>query len=486
MTFKLSLPCTLKERRVQSLHSKKSEIMHQEQIEKKYQAALDYLYSFVDYSMTRALRYSPDKFDLGRMVALMQALGNPHQDYPILHVAGTKGKGSTAVLCANALKCAGYKVGLYTSPHLEDYTERIQVNGKEIHHTELAELVDFIKPYIDKIPQLTTFEITTAIGFLYFSKQDVDIVVAEVGLGGRLDATNIVTPIVSIITSLSLDHMNILGNSLAEIAGEKCGIIKPGIPVISSPQQTEALKVIEKQAKDKRAPLTIVGRDICYEPVKHSLKGQSLRIWKKSSIPNPKLIHPDAALNDKYYEVFHIPLLGAHQLDNATTAYAALDICNKSGVKVPLKAIKEGFRSVKWPGRFEIIGMNPFVIIDSAHNQDSAQRLGQTLDDYLPDYKIRLIFGASEDKDITGILAELLPRVVSVFATKSEHPRALDPGIIARQCSELNKPVVVVSRVEDALAQASRAMDNSTVILATGSIFIAAAVKMIYRKWKDE
>jgi dihydrofolate synthase/folylpolyglutamate synthase len=225
-------------------------------------------------------------------------------------VAGTKGKGSTAVLCANALKCAGYKVGLYTSPHLEDYTERIQVNGKEIHHTELAELVDFIKPYIDKIPQLTTFEITTAIGFLYFSKQDVDIVVAEVGLGGRLDATNIVTPIVSIITSLSLDHMNILGNSLAEIAGEKCGIIKPGIPVISSPQQTEALKVIEKQAKDKRAPLTIVGRDICYEPVKHSLKGQSLRIWKKSSIPNPKLIHLDAALNDKYYAITDVQVWG--------------------------------------------------------------------------------------------------------------------------------------------------------------------------------
>ncbi len=253
--------------------------MNGNDINLNYQSALDYLYSFVDYSLTRAFRYTADKFNLDRMVMLLESIGKPHKDYKVIHIAGTKGKGSTAVFCTQALIKAGYKVGLYTSPHLEDYCERIQVNGEPISHEDMTHLVGYIKPFVAGIPHLTTFEITTAIGFLYFSRKAVDVVVAEVGLGGRLDATNVITPVVSVITSISHDHTNVLGHTLHEIAGEKCGIIKPGVPVVSSPQKEEALAVIQEIAASREAPLTLVGKDIQFVPVKHSMDGQSFYIW---------------------------------------------------------------------------------------------------------------------------------------------------------------------------------------------------------------
>jgi dihydrofolate synthase/folylpolyglutamate synthase len=450
-------------------------VMTNQPIDHAYQAALDYLYSFVDYSMTRALRYSPEKFDLGRMATFMDLLGNPQQDYPVLHIAGTKGKGSTAALCASALKAAGYRVGLYTSPHLEEYTERIQLNGKSISKIELVNLVDEIKPYVTRIQALTTFEITTALGFLYFSKQQVDVMVAEVGLGGRLDATNIITPVVSVITALSLDHMNVLGGTLAAIAAEKCGIIKQGVPAVSSPQPEEAMRVIQERAAESNSALTIVGRDILVEPAGHNLEGQSFYLTKLTREDGQRM--PGGKR-----EAFHIPLLGAHQIDNAAVAFAALDICNRRGLVVSLSAIKKGFRNVIWPGRFEILDREPFLVVDSAHNLDSARRLRQTLDDYLPGKEVILIFGASEDKDVSGILQELAPRVKRVLATKSEHPRALDPQDIARHCLRLQIPVSVIDTVEESLARACQETDDRQAIVATGSIFIAAAVKMIYRK----
>src|SRR5215216_4371641 len=214
-------------------------IPHMTDIETQYNQALDYLYSFVDYSLKHISELARAEFNLDRMFALMEELGNPQAKYPIIHVAGTKGKGSVSALCASALQAAGYKTGLYTSPHLLDYVERIQVNGQPISHEQMIELVEEIKPAVAKIPKLTTFEITTALGFLAFARNDVTAAVIEVGLGGRLDATNIVTPKVSVITSLSYDHMAVLGNTLTEIAGEKAGIIKPNVPVVSAPQNEE-------------------------------------------------------------------------------------------------------------------------------------------------------------------------------------------------------------------------------------------------------
>ena len=240
----------------------------------EYQQALDYLYSFVDYSMTRSFRWSADKFDLKRMDDLMAALGHPEREYPIIHIAGTKGKGSVAAMCESVIRAAGYRVGLYTSPHMHDYAERIRANGMPILHRELISLIDEVRPVIESIRELTTFEITTALGFLYFARQHVQAAVVEVGLGGRLDATNTTTPTVCVITSISYDHMQILGNTLAEIAGEKAGIIKTGIPIIMAPQQDEARQVIERIAAERQAPLIDVASDYRFTPVERSLKGQ--------------------------------------------------------------------------------------------------------------------------------------------------------------------------------------------------------------------
>jgi len=451
-----------------------------------YQAALDYLYSFVDYSLTRAFRYTADKFDLDRMVMLLESIGNPHKDYQVIHIAGTKGKGSTAAFCAQALIKAGYKVGLYTSPHLEDYCERIQVTGVPISHEEMTHLVSYIKPFVAGIPHLTTFEITTAIGFLYFSRKSADVVVAEVGLGGRLDATNVLSPVVSVITSISHDHTNVLGHTLQEIAGEKCGIIKPGIPVVSSPQKEEALAVIQDTAASRESPLTLVGRDVHFVPVKHSIGGQSLYIWKaEDQIKMDQFIERgiDGGWTPDLYE---IPLLGFHQMENATTAYATLSVCNRRGLKIPKKAIKDGFKTVQWPARFEILNSKPLLIVDAAHNRDSATRLRLALDDYLQDEKIELIFGASEDKDIEGILTEILPRVERVYATKSEHPRAIDPDFIVKLVHQMGKPVIAFNKVEDALEAVLKNTTNDTAIVATGSIFIAAAVRTTWLKMNKE
>ncbi len=246
--------------------------------EKSYNDALDYLYSFVDYSLKHSSELAKADFNLGRMRALMAELRNPQDQYPIIHVAGTKGKGSVCALIASGLQAAGYRVGLYSSPHLLDYCERIQINGEPVPHPGLVELVDAIKPAVASIPKLTTFEITTALAFMYFAREHVDAAVIEVGLGGRLDATNVVAPVVSVITSLSYDHMAVLGNTLAQIAGEKAGIIKPGIPVISAPQKDEALEVLVKVAGEHKAPFTLVGRDITFEPVSHTLDAQSLKV----------------------------------------------------------------------------------------------------------------------------------------------------------------------------------------------------------------
>src|SRR5512143_3107322 len=227
-----------------------------------YNKALDYLYSFVDYSLKHSSELAKAEVNLDRMFALMEELGNPQSKYPLIHVSGTKGKGSVSALCASALQVAGYKVGLYTSPHLLDYCERIQINGEPISHQQMIDLVEDVKTAVDRIPKLTTFEITTAIGFLAFAKNGVNAAVIEVVLGGRLYATNVVMPNVSVITSLSYDQMAVLGNTLAKIAGEKAGIIKQGIPVISAPQVPEALEVLKRIAEERNCPFTLIGKDV--------------------------------------------------------------------------------------------------------------------------------------------------------------------------------------------------------------------------------
>jgi dihydrofolate synthase/folylpolyglutamate synthase len=447
-------------------------------IEPRYQETLDYLYSFIDYSLTRQSRYSPEKFDLARMYAFMDYLGSPQQAYPTIHVAGTKGKGSVSAMCESALRAAGYRVGLYTSPHLQDYTERIQVNREHISHIDLVELVDEMRPHLDAGTELTTFEITAALAFTHFARQGVDAAVIEVGLGGRLDATNIVVPEVSVITSISYDHTQFLGETLAEIAREKAGIIKPGVPVVLAPQKDESRLVIERIAAEREAPIVQVGKDYLFAPLSRSVNsGQSMLVWPASEQKMVDEYIESGGLETWEPTHLQIPLLGYHQVENAATAYAALQVAKSNGMPLSEAHIRDGFLSVSWAGRFEILQRDPPVVIDSAHNRDSALKLRLALDDYYPGIPVVLVFGASEDKDIEGMFAELMPRVRQVIATRSYHPRSMDPELLLELAHRFGRPAKVVEKVEDAVAEALRIAGNGALVLVAGSLFIAAGAR---------
>jgi dihydrofolate synthase/folylpolyglutamate synthase len=430
-----------------------------------YTKALDYLYSYVDYSLKHSSELAKAEFNLDRMFALMEELGNPQAKYPIIHVAGTKGKGSVSALCAAALQAAGYKVGLYTSPHLLDYVERIRVNGEPISHEQMIELVEKVKPAVARIPKLTTFEITTALGFLAFAENDVNAAVIEVGLGGRLDATNIVTPKVSVITSLSYDHMAVLGDTLAKIAGEKAGIIKPEIPVVSAPQAAEALEVLQRIARERDCPFVLVGEDVKFERLTSSLDGQTLRLRDH----RPSKIDLQPSTLD-----FKLPLLGEHQIQNAATAYAAL---KASSIEISDEAIQKGFSQVQWPARFEVVRRDPPVIFDSAHNQDSFEKLYKTLEEHFPDKKVYLIFGASEDKNIPGMFAEMKPKIKKLIVTRADHPRALEPERIIELANQAALESEAVTPVETALKRALELSEkDGSIVLSAGSMFVTAEV----------
>lgn len=450
--------------------------------EQQYQDALDYLYSYIDYSLKRNFRYTADKFNLDRLHKFMHYLGDPHKDYGIIHVAGTKGKGSVSAMCANVLSAEGYKTGLYTSPHLVDFTERVQVDGRHIPKEDLVEIVEQLKPVTEKVPEITTFELTTAMALLYFSQQNVDYVVLEVGLGGRLDATNIVEPLVSVITSISYDHVKILGNTLSEIATEKAGIIKPNIPVVISPQKEEARLKIEQIAQENNSPIIRVGRDYLYAADSHSLDGQTLLLWTPEEQPLVDEFIESAGRTIWSPTRLRIPLLGFHQVENAATAFATLKTVEKYGVSLTQRAYREGFARVQWPGRMEIMRKQPPVVIDSAHNRYSALKLRQAMDDYFPGLPIILVFGASEDKDIEGMFHELMPRVWRVITTESTHPRSIDADSLAKIVHRFGRPVQALLSIEDALMSALEEAGQESVVLVSGSIFIAAAARDVLVK----
>jgi dihydrofolate synthase/folylpolyglutamate synthase len=450
-------------------------------LDAEYQAALDYLYTFVDFSLTRNFQYSPETFNLDRMRDLLARLGNPHRSSPVIHVAGTKGKGSTVAMIASALQAAGYTVGFYTSPHLEDFCERIQIDGRPISHQELVALVAQLKPVVESLSQPATFfEWTTALAFQYFAQHGCTAMVIEVGLGGRLDSTNVVDPLVSVITSLSLDHMAVLGDTLEKIAAEKGGIIKAGKPVVSAPQSEEAARVLARIAAERGCLLSLVGQDIFYTSLAHDLDGQDCLIWRADEQPIVDAFLETGQLAAGPLRL-HIPLLGSHQAQNAAVAAATLAEAQRQGLALSPDAVQTGLARVRWPGRFEILQREPLLIIDSAHNRDSGRRLRQTLDDYLPGRPVTLLFGASADKDIPGMFTELLPRVSRLFTTQSIHPRAALAGDLAALAHRFGCPARAILPLEDALAAAlesSRA--DGSVVLAAGSLFIAGAVRSVW------
>lgn len=445
-----------------------------------YQDALDWIYSFIDFSAKRLDKYAAADFNLERMVRLMHLMGDPQRRYPTLHLAGTKGKGSVSSLCASALTAGGYRTGFYTSPHLEDFRDRFRVDGRWIPQEAVTEIVARLQELAPEVPGITTFELTTAIGFEWFAREHVDVAVIEVGLGGRLDATNILTPRVSVITALSYDHMALLGDTLTLIAGEKAGIIKPGIPVVSAPQHAEALTVLERVASERGCSLTLTGRDVRFKAVEHSLDGQTFDVWTAEH--DRKLAALRAAgqaVAAWRPERLEIPLLGAHQVENAATAYAALQALGAVGLPLSADAIRDGFRRVKWPGRFEVMHRSPFVVIDGAQNRESAQRLREAVDAYFEGRRLVLVFGASGDKDIAGMFRELLPRASTVLTTQAVHPRAADPDELAElvRGQGFTRSVESVGPVHRALTRARELAGVEDVVLATGSLFVVSEAR---------
>lgn len=443
-----------------------------------YQETLDWIYSWVDFSMKRHVDDKHRFFKLDRMNKLMDLLNHPERSYPCVHIAGTKGKGSTASLIASSLRAAGYKVGLYTSPHLEDFRERITINEEMISEAEVIELADQLRPLTEIVPETTTFELTTALAFEYFARQKVDIAVLETGLGGRLDATNVVDPLVSVITSISFDHMSVLGNTLTEIAAEKGGIIKQGRPVVIAHQKEEPLLALRRIAEDRNAPLIEVDQEYIYQPLWHSLNQQTFSIISRAKKVRGKNINTRSPLR------LSLPLLGQHQVENAATAVAVLDQVRLAGFKITRENIKKGFSQVYWPARFEILRENPPFVIDSAHNGDSIDRLVATIDEYFPNLPFILVFGASADKSMGDMLNAILPRVELVIATQSLHPRAASPEELKDILSAYNIKAITSPTIEEAMAKALTLAGNSKGILVTGSLFIAAGAKTIWSEIK--
>jgi dihydrofolate synthase/folylpolyglutamate synthase len=395
----------------------------------------------------------------------MDSFGNPQNDFPCIHVAGSKGKGSVSAFCASALEYEGYKVGLYTSPHLRDFEERIKINGEAISRGDLVNLVDELKIILEEFPGITTFEIATAMAFIYFKREGVDIAVIEVGLGGRVDATNVITPLVSVITALYLEHTNILGDSLQEIALAKAGIIKPGIPVVLSPQNEDARQTVHTIAAQRDAPLKQIGEDFSFELIKSNLDKQVFSIKSYDS---------------KEHTELEISLLGQHQLENATAAYAALQVLRGQGIDINENAIREGFANTSWPGRFEILNRNPPVVVDSAHNPDSARKIKETLEKYFPSRPVILVFGVSEDKNISGIIKEFLPGTSLVICSQSTHPRALDVYSLMEYFKPFDCPVKAVIPIGQALKEAVNLAGEDAVVLVSGSIFVAATARIAW------
>ena len=439
---------------------------------RSYQEALAYLEQFADYEKVRSASYTPGTFDLGRIEALLAGLGNPHRRYQIVHVAGSKGKGSVCAIVESVLRAAGFRTGLYTSPHLHTFRERIRVSGALIARAEVLTLANELAPHVEAIPGLTWFEIVTAMGLVYFARQGVEVAVVEVGLGGRLDATNVVSPLVSVITSLSLEHTAWLGNTLAQIAAEKAGIIKPGVPVVSAPQAPEALQVIQRRCAELNSPLTLVGRDWNMEYGAITWEGQNFFVVPPGQSRFRGL--PSKRVS------FFVNLAGRHQAINATVALAALAPLGPAGLEISPRAMREGLQRVKWPGRMEILSADPLLVCDGAHNGDSARQLVAALREWFPGQDWTLIFGASSDKDFGAMFDALVPFAGRIVLTRARHPRAADPERLAELVRERGNQAQVANDLAEALDIALAPSGAGTATIVAGSLFAAADARFAW------
>ncbi len=445
--------------------------------------ALHFLESFVNYEKIPEYPYK-ESLKLDRVRGFLHSINDPQQSLRCIHVAGTKGKGSTCAFIAYILREAGLRVGLYTSPHLSDFRERIRIlrprgqrhqsvkdfEGMIAKH-ELADLVQELKPRIETYNRhslygsLTFFEVYTSLAFLYFKKQKTDIVVLETGLGGRLDATNVVDALVAVLTPISYEHTQKLGSTLQAIAREKAGIIKEtnaqtrscGSVVVTAPQKQEALKVIRERAAQVHAAVIEIGKHVLFE----SHRG-----------------HSDVRAAHAHYRNLSIPLLGEHQLLNVATAIAAIEVLKDFGIVVSRRAIRRGIALTRWPGRCEIMSTAPLIVLDGAQNVASAKVLRETINSSFSFKKLWLIFGISKDKDIKGVCRILDGFAGTVFLTKAQNPRGEEPK---RLKSYFKKTVSMCTHsVKEALLSAQEVASREDCILVTGSLFVVGEAREFF------
>jgi dihydrofolate synthase/folylpolyglutamate synthase len=396
---------------------------------------------------------------LSRTTKLLELLGNPQNDFKSIHIAGTNGKGSVTAMVSSILQESGFRTGMYTSPHLDDFRERIVVNGIPISREALSSLVERVKPLIPEVERgdshPTFFEVTTAIAFKHFSEKKVDYAVVEVGLGGRLDATNVITPEVSVITNIGLEHTDVLGKTIGPIAGEKAGVIKQGIPLVTAERKREALEVFERICRERNAELISLGRNAKCEEVSCNLTGCMF----------------DLKTHARCYHHLRVGLLGRHQIENS-----ALSVLVAEQLGIDEKAIRSGLQKAKWPGRLEIVQRKPLVVMDCAHNPPAMRILRSSLKLFSYD-KLILVIGIMKDKAIGDILKEIVSAADIIIINKPRLERAAEPEVIKKEAEKYGKLIKIVKDVKRSVRYAKSIAGKKDLILITGSIYMLSEAR---------
>jgi dihydrofolate synthase/folylpolyglutamate synthase len=427
-----------------------------------YQKTIDYLYGLQKHGIKLALANSH---------TLMEVMGDPHKKFRSVHIAGTNGKGSTSAFLAGMLRAAGYRVGLYTSPHLVSFTERFRIDNVQISEQKVVELAQRVREGYCRIPAAdgmgaltpTFFEVTTAMAFTWFAEESVDIAVIEVGMGGRMDSTNVITPLVSVITNIDLEHTEFLGNTVELIAREKAGIIKPGVPVVTGAVQPAVIEVIEREAAAKRTMVYRLPKDFL----------------PKNVCRDRSLVFDYQGMQASYKKV-RITMHGRYQVDNASLAIAAAECMRSAGITLAESALRRGLEQARWEGRLERVAQRPDIFLDGAHNPASAKMLAGAVREMKSAYRrLNLVIGILGDKDYRGILAELVPLAERVIVTRPQYSRAMDVQALASEIRRLHGTAVTAETVGDAITKAREAAAADDLILVTGSLYVVGDARAV-------
>jgi dihydrofolate synthase/folylpolyglutamate synthase len=424
-----------------------------------YQKSLDYLYRLEKFGMI---------FGLTQVERILNAIGNPHKEIQVIHIGGTNGKGSTAAMMSSILQKEGYRVGLYTSPHLIRFTERIKVNGKEIEEEEVAALTERMRKEIEaagiNLP-FTFFDFTTAMALYYFNQRWVDLAILEVGLGGRLDSTNVVDPLISIITNIAKDHEGYLGKTISKIAREKAGIIKKGRPLITAATQPPVLRLFSTLCQEKGSPYFRVGKEFRYvrgEDGDFDYEGLNRKLWS-----------------------IHLTLKGFHQVINATTALGAMEVLEDLGYPVSTTAMMDGLREVDWPGRLEMVSSSPRVLLDGAHNPAGALVLKESLEKEFQYHRLILLIGIMKDKDIQSMLHLLAPLADHIILTKPHTDRATPPMLLKKALDQNGEKAEIAEDLKDAIERGLSLTQEEDLLCITGSLYTVGEARAYFHPKKD-